>query len=966
MATAGPHRIWTTFAWLSFSTVCLTCLSAGCGKSDKSGENTAKAKYEVADNNTDSVSSAPATEASPQASDMPAGNRGVSTDATTPNPGNAPGEPVQPPAISANQLEAITVPDGTAQELLAFTNQIGDKILTLRAEMGGAGHPAAKTREVELFRALITASEKILALDSATSNQRKAAVENKAGAMSMLSRLEPEADWAGKIRSFAALLATDKDPEVAVEGKSILFGIHLGEFAQGRTKDAKAVVNQLRPLLQDEARSNVVMGVSIQAMNTLLSLGFDEQAREVLDMVVEAYKDSDDPGLAGEAARLTERALFMDAEIEPKFNAVLAKRSGADNLFMTELTKLLEASPPGSLTLEKGARYIGMMQQTGQYELARKLCHLFQNAFANSADQDLKKQLDQLSQATLRRLDLLGKPLMVEARRLDGAALDFSLYQDKVVLVVFFAAFDPRCQQEMLNIKDIYKKYHEHGFEVVAVSIDPNREQLKQFLDQAKFPWVTATNNKFAEQCGADMLPFGILLDRGGKVTDIFVQGPALETKLKTLLGPSSAQPPSTQPPAGLVPKPQNTQSRFVPPRNLGSPATALVTRSLTAASCAAIATIMATVNDEPVAHDVQHDPAQQGSVVQENADAEVTPDETVNPYLAGAGLTSAELVNFLFDMQDKPKSIRRREGFSEAMVNAADRILQSNAKAKYQLIAAETKLTTLHEVACLGDDDADQQLTQFVSTLATDQRPTIMRQVKFYHLERRCLDSDKVDATAVPSLLDELQEYFKTQDKLTHQHLRIASATVHVINRLEDAEEREKKFSKFGELFAKSNDRQLARYGKKLAKGGKGRASDLVGKPLELEGITDLGTPLDWSSYRGSVVVVDFWATWCGPCLREMSHLQALYEELSDSGFDVVAISLDEDLEALAKFLKEKKLPWPNLVGEKARQSATKYDVRGIPTMMLIDRKGNVVAVDHKVEALRPQIKKLLSGGGE
>jgi thiol-disulfide isomerase/thioredoxin len=107
--------------------------------------------------------------------------------------------------------------------------------------------------------------------------------------------------------------------------------------------------------------------------------------------------------------------------------------------------------------------------------------------------------------------------------------------------------------------------------------------------------------------------------------------------------------------------------------------------------------------------------------------------------------------------------------------------------------------------------------------------------------------------------------------------------------------------------------------------------------------------------------VLVDFWATWCGPCLREMPHVQALHEELSESGFDVLAISLDEDLEALSKFLEENKVPWTNVIGQQARDIATKYEVRGIPTMMVVDKEGKVVAVANKVETLKPEIKKLL-----
>ena len=63
--------------------------------------------------------------------------------------------------------------------------------------------------------------------------------------------------------------------------------------------------------------------------------------------------------------RLVEQARFLDAEIDPKFEAVLAKRVGAEGVFVDELTKMLAQATPGSLTLEKGARYIGMLQQTG-------------------------------------------------------------------------------------------------------------------------------------------------------------------------------------------------------------------------------------------------------------------------------------------------------------------------------------------------------------------------------------------------------------------------------------------------------------------------------------------------------------------------------------------------------------------------------------------------------------------------
>ena len=71
--------------------------------------------------------------------------------------------------------------------------------------------------------------------------------------------------------------------------------------------------------------------------------------------------------------------------------------------------------------------------------------------------------------------------------------------------------------------------------------------------------------------------------------------------------------------------------------------------------------------------------------------------------------------------------------------------------------------------------------------------------------------------------------------------------------------------------------------------------------------------------------------------------------------------MSLDEDLEVLAKYLEENKVPWSNLIGKEASNLATKYGVRGIPTMILVDPTGQVVAVGQKVETLEPQIQELL-----
>jgi thiol-disulfide isomerase/thioredoxin len=314
--------------------------------------------------------------------------------------------------------------------------------------------------------------------------------------------------------------------------------------------------------------------------------------------------------------------------------------------------------------------------------------------------------------------------------------------------------------------------------------------------------------------------------------------------------------------------------------------------------------------------------------------------------------------------MQDKPNVIQARPGFSSAVIEAAERILAAETKDSYQRIAAQAKFEMLHRDACLGDEQADQKLVEFARQMRGDKDAKLAADADFFLLEHKVAGADDVPAEQIPDLLAEVKAYLADRD-LTSRHLRIASSTVHAINRLEDPQQRELYFQEFGALFAKSDSKDLARYGKRLAKKPATAAPDLVGKPLELAGVTALGAEFQWDRYRDKVVLVDFWASWCGPCRQAMPQVKALHERLKQRGFEVVGVNLDKDPEALAKYLKDNPIPWENLVGEEAADLATKYGVRGIPTMILVDRKGTVTGLSNNLANLAPDIEKLLDEAG-
>jgi peroxiredoxin len=164
--------------------------------------------------------------------------------------------------------------------------------------------------------------------------------------------------------------------------------------------------------------------------------------------------------------------------------------------------------------------------------------------------------------------------------------------------------------------------------------------------------------------------------------------------------------------------------------------------------------------------------------------------------------------------------------------------------------------------------------------------------------------------------------------------------------------------------LLEKSEVRSIARLAKQLE--GMARRLELPGRAMPLEGTMLDGKPLSWDAYRGKVVLVSFWATWCAPCRQEIKSIRKNYEAYHSRGFEVVAISVDEDRDELETFVKENHLPWPVVVDHARRGAADKsmaprYGVMSIPQVILVNKDGIVVATEVRGPALDEHLEKLL-----
>lgn len=137
----------------------------------------------------------------------------------------------------------------------------------------------------------------------------------------------------------------------------------------------------------------------------------------------------------------------------------------------------------------------------------------------------------------------------------------------------------------------------------------------------------------------------------------------------------------------------------------------------------------------------------------------------------------------------------------------------------------------------------------------------------------------------------------------------------------------------------------------------------DMVGKPLAMQFTALDGREVDLGQMKGKVVLVDFWASWCVPCVAELPQILATYDKLHAEGLEVVGVSFDEHRENLVRFLAAKRVPWPQFFDGQgwSNRVGRELGIQTLPTLWLVDRQGLLRDLNAR-SALEDKVRRLLA----
>ncbi len=289
--------------------------------------------------------------------------------------------------------------------------------------------------------------------------------------------------------------------------------------------------------------------------------------------------------------------------------------------------------------------------------------------------------------------------------------------------------------------------------------------------------------------------------------------------------------------------------------------------------------------------------------------------------------------------------------------------IENTNVDAELALEAIQNKMEALGILAQAGDPNAMTNAIVMAKTISEDPRPLVAREGKLILLSSRLNELQGLDSAGRTAFVKELMDLLNSAD-MTDREVQIASITADLLEQLGDAESSKKIYKNLAEQAKTSDSPEMRARASEFE--GVARRLELPGNEIKISGKNLAGADYDIKNHRGKVVLIQFWASWCGYCLEEMPHIKQMYNTYHADGFEVVGVNLDDSADRAIAIIDDMKLPWQNLFSRDAEQlgmenpNATRYGINSIPQCILVNRDGKVVTLNARGKELTHELEKL------
>lgn len=360
----------------------------------------------------------------------------------------------------------------------------------------------------------------------------------------------------------------------------------------------------------------------------------------------------------------------------------------------------------------------------------------------------------------------------------------------------------------------------------------------------------------------------------------------------------------------------------------------------------------------------------EEGQKAAEEKSAEQAEEPEEDPFAVPEEASVEELFAFMDKVKRIPPPKRDYASVTEhakkvfpAIIAAADVVLEKAEDEKVIGRAVSSKFEA-YNILVRYDRSQKAKVDALAEKYVNHDNPAIARVAQGFVLSNKANSLRGATAEEAQALADEALE-FATKFGMSRDTYAAVSGIARSMGYSDHPEIAADLYERLVPAFRESEDPSLQSRADTML--GAARRLRLMGNEMEVFGTTAAGEEFDWTSYRGKVVLVDFWASWCGPCLAELPNMKRNLETYGDRGFAIVGINMDSTRDKFEKCVEDKEISWVNLVSEDEGKTgwkapmATHYGITGIPTAILVDQKGKVVSLRARGKELDKQLAELI-----